>query len=48
MLGAGADRTVVATVSYVGSCRGASIHTRVDSQEVQSWIDDTIRSDTKG
>jgi len=44
LLGDGVDRTVVATVSYVGSCRGASIHTRVDSQEVQTWIEDTIRN----
>jgi hypothetical protein len=39
----GTGMAVVATVSYAGGCR-ASIHARVDTQAVQTWIAETIKA----
>jgi secreted trypsin-like serine protease len=42
-LGSGGDAAIVATVSYVGGCR-ASVHARVDTEAVQSWIAQAIKT----
>jgi secreted trypsin-like serine protease len=43
----GNDPVVVGTVSYTGECRAASLHARIDSDAVQSWITQTIKTNVK-
>jgi trypsin len=46
-VGSGADAAIVATVSYTGGCRSASLHARVDVAVVQSWIAEAINANLR-